>query len=344
MKNILGILLLIILSVIAYFMFFDNSKELNTADYRDFEIEDTAAVDKIFMSQLNGKKILLTRSENRGWLVNNDFPARKDAIDLILTTLHDIKVSSPVSKATFEHVVRRLASGSTKVEFYKGGKNPEKIWYIGDATASRLGTYMLLEKDGKKSSKPYITHLLMERGDLSTRFFIDPILWKDRVVLKLNPEKIKRLEVKHAYDTATSFVIEQVELGRFTLENLKTYEISQLDAQIAIPYLKEYSAVYYEYIDVKTPKAELDSIYFSIPRHEINIVMQDNKQHSIKTFNMSVMEGSTLGGKPIYFHPERMYCYSSELGEKVHAIVQNLTFDPLVPPLEQLISLTNVEK
>lgn len=344
MKNFIGIALLIVLIVIAYFVFIADPKEGTREDFKDFAIEDTASVDKIFMSQPNGKKLLLTRAEDGVWMVNNKFPARPDAVKLILTTLHDIKVSGPVSKETFEHVIKRLATGSTKVEYYSGEENPEKVWYVGDATASRYGTYMLLEKDQKKSKNPYITHLLMERGSLDSRFFLDPILWKDRVVLKLNPETIKSIEIKHSYDTATSFKVEQLELGKFTVENLETKQVRKLDAQVAVPYLKGFSAVYYEYIDVKTKKEELDSIYSSIPRHEVTIQTKNGKNYKLQSFNMPVAKDATIGGKPINYHPERMYCYSSELGEEVHSIVQNLTFDPLVPPYEVLISSTNVEK
>lgn len=344
MKNLIGIILLAILLAIAYFVFIAEPKSANREDFKDFAIEDTASVDKIFMSQPNGKKLLLVRAEDGVWMVNNKFPARKDAVELILTTLHDIKVSGPVSINTFEHVVKRLASGSTKVEFYTGDEKPEKVWYVGDPTASRYGTYMLLEKDKKKSKNPYITHLLMERGSLNSRFFLDPLLWKDRVVLKLNPEKIKSIEVKHFYDTATSFRIEQPQLGQFTIENLKTREVKQLSNEIAVPYLKEFGAIYYEYIDVKTNDEELDSIYTSIPRHEVKILTENGNKYLIQTFNMPVAKDATLEGKPIYYHPERMYCFSSELGNETHPIVQNYSFDQLVPPLELLISSTNVEK
>tara|TARA_R110002096_G_scaffold136909_8_gene289880 strand:+ start:17524 stop:18558 length:1035 start_codon:yes stop_codon:yes gene_type:complete len=344
MKNLIGTILLAILLAIAYFVFIAEPKEASREDFKDFAIEDTASVDKIFMSQPNGKKLLLARAEDGVWMVNNKFPARKDAVDLILTTLHDIKVSGPVSTETFEHVVKRLASGSTKVEFYKGNEKPEKVWYVGDPTASRYGTYMLLEKDKRKSKNPYITHLLMERGSLNSRFFLDPILWKDRVVLKLNPEKIKSIEVKHFYDTATSFRIKQPQLGQFTIENLKTKEVKQLNNEIAVTYLKRFESIYYEYIDVKTKKEELDSIYTSIPRHEVTILSENGKTYKVQSFNMPVAKEATLEGKPINYHPERMYCFSSELGNETHPIVQNLTFDPLVPPLEQLIYSTNVEK
>ncbi|MEQ8623361.1 MAG: hypothetical protein RJQ00_11720 [Vicingaceae bacterium] len=345
MKNLIGFLILIGLAVAAYFILNNNNTGGgNKEELRDFAIEDTAAVDQIYLSQPNGKEILLSRRNSDHWLVNGKFKAREDAIDLILTTLHDIKIKSPVSQQTFEGVVKRLAVGSTKAEFYTGGEKAEKTWYIGDASPGRTGTYMLLEEDGKKSSKPFVTHLIMERGYLGSRFFLDPTLWKSREMMEVNPQKIKSIKVAHGYDSATGFIIEQTASAQFKLMNLKTEEQFDMPSELAIPYFKNFEAVFYEYIDLKTPKEELDSIYNSFPRHKLEIKMQDDRTINMSTFNMPVAPGSMLAGKPIDYHPERMYAYSSELGPEVHPIVQNLTFNVLVPRFEDFISSTTVEK
>lgn len=345
MKNLIGILLLLGLIAAAYFLYKTNSSDAKfERDYKDFAIEDTAALDQIFISKLSGEKILITRRQDGVWRVNGDYAAREDAIALILKTANDITIQAPVSKDYLPSVIKRLATSSTKVEFYAGKDEPIKTWYISHATGSNVGTYMLLEKDGVKSSKPYITHLLMERGYLGSRFFTDAIVWKDRAMLKIKPEWIKSVEVIHASDTATSFKLESLGETKFQITNLKTKQTESLDAGTAILYLKQFKGVYYEYIDVKTPKDKIDSVYNRIPRHSIHVVDKDNKKYTINLFNLPVKPGSELLGKPIFFNPERMYAYSSELGPDVHAIVPNLNFDPLVPNFEDFTSLTTVEK
>ncbi len=345
-KNLFGIVILIVLAALAYFLFFEETTILTSEDqdFKDFAIEDTSSIDKIFLSQPNGKKLLLSRRETGVWMVNNSFPARMDAVELILRTALDVKVLSPVSKKSFESVVKRLATGSTKVEYYQGEGEPVKTWYIGDATASRMGTYMLLEKEGVISSKPYVTHRLMERGYLGTRFFMDPLLWKDRVMMKCNPMDIASVEVKHQVDSLISFRIDQVGDAEFEITNLETNETSPLGTNAAIPYLNNFEGVYYKYIDKKRGQAELDSIYNSLPRHEIYIRLKNGKKIEMRTYNMPVMPGSTFAGKPIDYHPERMYSFTTELGDKVHPIVQNLTFDVLLPSFKDFQSLTTVEK
>ncbi len=345
MKNLIALLLLIGLAVGAYFLYQNNSSEARAQeDFKDFAIQDTASIDQIFISNLKGEKILLTRRGHKVWMVEDEFPARTDAIQLLLKTAHDIEIQSPVSKGYFPSVVKYIASDGIKVEYFQGKDKPSKVWYVGHATGSKVGTYMLLEKDGVKSSKPYITHLLMERGNLRSRFFINHTLWKDRAMVKIVPQKIRSIEVKHGEDTSTSFRIENLAEADFRITNLETGETFPVDQQIAVPYFQLYKGVYYEYIDQKTPKEIVDSVYGRTPRHEITISDKSGTTVILKTFNLPVKKGSTIEGKPITFNPERMYAYSSELGDEEHAIVQNLTFDPLVPSFERFASSTTVEK
>jgi hypothetical protein len=345
MKNLIGLIIVLILGGIAYWVFSGQEKSSNTAVYKDFAIEDTANVDLIHISQLDGSEITINRRGFDEWMVDGDFPARTDAIQLILTTLHDITVQAPVSKETFDWVVKSIATNHTKVEYYKNGEDkPEKVWYIGGPTASKVGSYMLLEKDGKKSAKPFITHLLMERGYLGSRFFVNKKLWKDRIVMRCNPQNIQKVTVKHASDTAGDFSIEQYKKDHFRITDLETQQSTELAPELAIPYLKLFNGVYYEYIDQKTPQKQLDSIYISPARHEVKLKLFDGKTIDLRAYHMPVREGATLKGKLLTHHPERMYVYSSELGKDEHAIVQNLTFDPLVPGIEEFTSSTTVEK
>lgn len=346
MKSLVKIIMLIALIGGAYFLYQNKSQGGQAErDYKDFAIEDTSTVDKIFLSQPNGKKLLLIKKENNVWYTKNGFKARKDAIDIILKTANDIQVRSSVSKKTFTGVVKRLATGSTKVEFYqKGNTSPTKVWYVGDATANRLGTYMLLEKQGVKSSQPYAMHMVMERGYLGSRFFLDPLLWRERDMLKCNPQTIQSITVKHRSDTMTSFVISKSQENKFTLVTEQNKQEINIPQELGVGYFKLFSGVFYEYIDVKSPKELLDSIYQSIPRHEITIKFEDEKTVDFKTYDMNVKAGSILNGKEINYHPERMYAYSSKLGKDVKCIVQNLTFDPLVNDLQPFISSTTVEK
>ncbi len=345
MKNLIGLLILLFLAVIAYFTFFHEGGSGKPKEaLSDFAIEDTAAVDQIFITDRSGGKVLLSRRGHDQWMVNNSFEARPDAIKLILKTLRDIKVQQNVSKTTMPNVLKRMATTGTKVEFYTGGKKPEKTWYIGDMTGSRVGTYMLLEKDGEKSSIPYITHLLMEMGYLGSRFFTDSILWRDRIMIKAPPSKITSIEVIHGVDSLESFKLSRISKASYELLGYDSKDTLVLPAIYVKQYLNQFSGIYYEYLDVNTKPTLLDSIRNSPPRHRITIQLQGGKNIQILSHFMPVREGAELGGKPINYHPERMYAFSSEMDENEFPVVQNLTFDPLVPDFKDIKGSTNVNK
>ena len=53
----------------------------------DFAIADTSAVDKIFIADMDGQSVTLTRpAKGSLWDVNGRFKAREDAVDLLLKT------------------------------------------------------------------------------------------------------------------------------------------------------------------------------------------------------------------------------------------------------------------
>lgn len=343
MRNLLLLLLLIVLAITAYFLYTTDGKIQSQVDFKDFSIEDTAGISKIFISDINGNYVSLNK-EASTWKINNNYAARPDAIGLILKTVHDIKIKSPISKTKVENVLKRMASNSVKVEFYGKDNTLIKTWYVGDPTPSRVGTYMLLEKNGKKSSKAYVTHLLTEKGSLKSRFFRDSLLWRDRIILKTNPQKIKSIEVIHSVDSNISFKITN-QNNTFMAENLNDAKQLAIRPEIAIPFFKKFKGIYYEYLDNRTPAKMMDSIKNSSPRHIVNIEMLNGDQFKLKTFFMPVRAGATMdNGEPVTFNPERMYAFCSEMDSEVNPIVQNLTFDPLVPSLKSLTESTNVDK
>lgn len=343
MRNWLLYILFIVLAIVAYYFYTNDTQGSKQEDFRDFSIGDTSSVHRIFISNINGKYVSLNRS-NEGWKINDKYLARPDAIGLLLKTIHDIKVKAPVSKNKIETVIRRMAANSVQVQYYNEKGDLIKTWYIGDPTPSKVGTYMLLEKDGIKSSKAYVTHLLAEKGSLRSRFFLDSLLWRDRIMLKTNPQKIKSIEVIHSVDTNISFKIVNNN-NVFTAENYENNEKTNLPAEIAIPYFKKFKGIYYEYLDSRTPDTIIDSIKNSMARHILTIEMLDGKTHVFKSYFMPVRAGATMdNGEPINYNPERMYAYSSEMESTVNPIVQNLTFDPLVPSFKAFTQSTNVDK
>ena len=193
MKNRILIAVIAILGILAGYLYLKDKGNRGTIkeERRDFAVEDTASITKIFLVNKAQKSVTLTRVSKGRWKVNEKYYARRDLINVLLKTINLLKVKSPVSKASRNNVITRLASGATKVEIYQGADEPAKVYYVGGATQSTMGTYMLIEG----SSEPFITHLPSFFGYLSTRYVTNLDLWRDKTFIDLQFKDIRSIAI-----------------------------------------------------------------------------------------------------------------------------------------------------
>lgn len=344
-KNTLALIVaLILLALVAFLLLKERNLFSGNRDYKDFAIEDTANISSIFIAEPSGESIHLVRGEDNIWRVDGKYPARKDAIQLLLKTFKQLEIYGTVSTESFETVVKNLASMSKKVEVYMEGEDQAyKTYYIGSATSNKMGTYTLLEKDGKKSSVPYITYVTTENGSIGSRFFTNEFDWRDRAVFTYNPQNIRSIKIEHFNDTSTSFEVTHLGNAEFNIKNLSTNEVFDFPTKMGMDFFTNFKDVHYEYIDYKTDSHTMDSIYLSPPRMIITVVDKDENTHLVKTFFMPIKKDATdAQGKKVSFNPERMYITSNQLD--LNMVVQNYVFDKLTPRLEDFELSTNVEK
>ena len=344
-KNNLAIYITVALVVLIALLIMQKNNVLSgTKDYDDFAIEDTASISKIFIADPAGGDVTLVRGADRVWKVENKFDARKDAVNLLLKTFKQLEVYGKVSEESFETVVKNLAGHGMKVEVYLNeDKKPLKTYYIGSAISNKLGTYTLLEKNGKKSDVPYITYVTTENGSIGSRFFTNANDWRDRTVFSYDPQKIRSIEIQHFNDTTTSFKITHLGDAQFEIENLATNETFSLPTKDGISFFTSFKDVHYEYLDQKTPKNVMDSIYMTVPRTIITVVDENENSHLVKAFYMPIKEGATDSeGNRVYYNTARMYLQSKKL--KLNMVAQNFVFDHLTPSFEDFELSTNVEK
>ena len=200
-KNLRLFYLLILVTAVAAgvrYMDLQEAAEITrTVEASDFAVNDTASVDKIFIADKDGNSALLERTKARYWTLNGTYFARKDAVDLLLKTFKRARVQRPVPRAELENVNRLLAGRGKKVEIYQGGDRPVKTWYIGTATQSHTGTYMVLaDENGQLAEEPFIVHLEGFTGFLSTRFFTEEREWRYTGVFDYPGSSLEKVEVE----------------------------------------------------------------------------------------------------------------------------------------------------
>jgi hypothetical protein len=277
---------------------------------KDFAVEDTASITKIFLVDKSGKNVTLTREESGAWKVNNKYFARKDAVDILLYTIKSIEVKSIVGKKAQDNVVKQLATGATKIEIYKGD-DLVKVYYVGRETQDALGTYMLMvnEKTGQNSSVPFITYIPGFEGYLTTRYFTDESDWRDRIVFRYVPTDIKSVKVEYPGSLDQSFEVINKGNNTFDVRSLKTNaSIPGFDTLAIKQYLSYYQNIQFESVEKEVQKVQRDSILMSPPFAVITVTDMKGASNMAKLFHKKAPpEKLDVNGQPMKYDVDRCY-------------------------------------
>ena len=330
-NNKILILLLVVLAGIAVYFFINKSAGTlgsNKEAKSEFAIKNTDAIDKIFMVDAKGQSVTLLKSENT-WMVDGKYLARPDNIRLLMKTFSRIDVRSPVPKSAQNNVIKQIATIATKVEIYEGGDKPSKIYYVGGATLDHQGTYMILETEGVKSSVPFIMYIPGDYGYLTSRFFTESSQWRDAVVFKALPEKIKSIEITYHETPEESFYINNKD-GEFSLFEIGSVVPLQANSDQLIDYVERYKSIYYEMIDIESKQVKIDSTIASPPFITIEVKELDGSGNKIVLHHMPNFREVKSNDDVTYeFDVDRMY---GHLNNELFTYVQFATFDKITLP------------
>ncbi len=334
MKNnkALLIILVLLLAVAGYYIATKNTSTLKSREgvLSDFAIEDTTTIDKIFIAGANGENVTLTKGDGNDWIVNGKNKARPESISVLMKTFARIAVKSPVSSAAFDNVVTSIATQSVKVEIYQGEDKPSKVYYVGEATQNHQGTYMLLEKDGVKSTEPFIMHIPGFYGYLTTRFYSSPLEWRDAAIFKYSIGEIKKVEVNYYEKPEESFTIQQNGNIVSIYDNQEAKLVNNYDSSKVKTYLTFFDKAYYETVVLEMEQAKKDSIIASEPYFSIRVTDIFGKENKIVAFYLPY-KGDKLdaNGNLYKYDLDRMYGY---FNDELIVFIQYYTFDKFLLP------------
>lgn len=140
-------------------------------------VEDTSLIAAIKILDREGNLTSLHRDKGE-WMVNG-VKARKHAVDNLLATMKNQRVSSLVPQAALNNVVRDLGGNSVRIEVF--AKNDESLlrFYVGGVTPDERGTFMIREG----SEWPVIVSIPGFEGSLRSRYIMSERDWKSRKIL-----------------------------------------------------------------------------------------------------------------------------------------------------------------
>lgn len=320
-RNIIILGIIVVLAAVAIVLVTRRSSSTIKRELRDFAVEDTASIDRIFMVRKDNQQVTLTREGNR-WMVNGKFEARPDAIENLLKTLNRLKIKSPISASAMDNAVRMLATRNTKVEAYHGKKLLKTI-YVGGPTQDQMGTFMMLEG----SSVPFIVHIPGFTGYLSSRFFIDEVAWKSTAIFRYNFNDIKTVLMENPADAAKSFRLSNEGNDHYVLSTPGGSPIpGMLDTASVKFYLSQFEKLSFEfYADSLSPRVR-DSLLATRPHRIITLEDRSGKVRKVTAWKRPSFGKPDSNGNPQEFDDERLWAL---IDRDTWVVIQYYVFNSL---------------
>lgn len=329
-KQVKILLIGVALAAVIYFVLVRKPWTSFNREKSDFAIEDTASITRIFLVDTKNEQSLLEKQANGSWLVNGKFLADDGKINLLLQTMHDMRLRNPVSSGEHNTIIKELTVAGIKTEFYTT-KGLLKTIYVGQITMDQSGTYMML--DG--SSAPFVTHIPGFVGYLTPRFNTNPIKWKSKLVFNVKPENVQNVEVTYPNATEKSFSIDNSQVQHPVLVDGKGNSIAGADQQYLKFILASFNNLYCEGYDDSFTTSQQDSIFNTPVYCNITLKTKDNKQYSLKLHLKGLDKRTKMRfdekGVPLDFDTEKYFGFAN--GDKSMVYIQQYNFGKIIRSL-----------
>jgi hypothetical protein len=353
-KNKLTFIITIVLLAVALFLVYTATKSTIPRGPRDFAVEDTTILTKIFLTDKSNNSVLLERQGQGTWTVNHKFPASNELVNIFVKTLYRLEVKSPVAKAAKNNVIKRLSSLGVKVEIYQTvyridiwglklfpHEKLTKTYYVGDNTQDMLGTYMIM--DGYND--PFIVYIPGFNGFLSTRYSTVENDWRDHSLFSVELPNIKLLKMEFPSSPDSSYIVENIGKVNFKLTALKqNITIPDYDTIKMLDCLSAFRDIKFELLINDSKVHNRDSVTHSTPFHIITLTDMAGNTMVVKTFHKPPVPGEfeDIEDKPSKYDRDRLYALIN--GGRDFVLIQFYVFDRILRPLPYFLKTHIIHK
>lgn len=312
-KNLLYLLILVLLLGVAGWLLTERNQNSTLGERKmdyNFTVPDTAAVDKIIISDKSPSTVSLTRG-SEGWLVNGEYRARKDAIKVLLMTLNRMEMRNFIPEEMKPTVIKRMSVYGKEVKVYKNGRLL-RHFYVGTEAHDEMATYMMI----KGSDAPYAVHIPGFNGYLSSRFFTEPYLWKSRDITYMDPRNIREATMIYPDSLQASFRVNVFSPDSLFITNLANDRVVwPINIVKARQYLAALGNIKYEGAILTTDPiyARRDSLLASKPVFELELKDIDGKVVNVQGYHIKGAAETFDPELPASkFDPDRMHGFINE--------------------------------
>lgn len=328
-------LALIALVVVALLMRNNSTLEQN------YHIDDPQTITKVVIDDKDGNHLELVKQNDSLWQANNS-PANMKVVDMLLSTLKDMRIREPIAQAARNNIVKQLAASGKSVKIYQNTytinlgfiklfkkEKLTKTIFVGSETQDNMGTYMML----KGEDNPCIMYIPRLKGYLSTRFSALEDFWKSHAVFKYNKDEIAQIKVEIPNQTNESFTLSKNGEGfDFILleseQKLQTFDTLKVKALLSSCF-----ELNYESVAKNISKLEQDTIFGKHPAFILTVKDNKGKENILKTYSKLHDPTSIAQGEDDFY---RIFdvnrCYALHSNNKDTLIMQFFVLDNLLKP------------
>ncbi|MGE4288054.1 MAG: hypothetical protein AB7E36_05145 [Salinivirgaceae bacterium] len=327
-KRIIQILVIVVLALMALYIILRPTVETNAFNLHNLTKIDTALIDKIVLHDGETRHLLLARSSN-SWLVNQQFKAESRRVNLLLATLKQLVIKSPVSLQLKDSIVNQLRTQGVKVELYSKGKQLHRF-FVDGSVANNTETYLMVSQ----ANEPFWVELPGASGDFSQRFSIHETYWKGQLVFNYDLTQIVSLTVQYPNEPENSFSLVRNK-SEFVLYNLQNKQpVVGFDTLETELFLNEFRFKRYHAKINRQAENELRVVLSDEPFCRVMVETSAGQKQHVAFYEKPGHGKTDIFGQQLKIDPDYFYL---QTGVDELFIGQYYEFDPILRSLQSFL-------
>ncbi len=244
-KKILIFTLILLILLAGYFTYEKN----RVLTEEDFVLNDTSFISRIIISK-DTATVMLSK-ENGKWMVNKAFDANTALIKRFFKTFSNLSIVAPISNRIKDSIMNDLEKNALEIQIFEGN-NEAYNYLLGNMNRPATGNYLMC------NGRTAILNSGSVIKDLKEIVSINSLFWRNKIVFNKIPGTIKSVQIDNIKHPEKSFKIEkQNDKTNFFISG-KIFE--KYDTQKINRFLTYFSNIYFEQIETKLTKKQLDTI------------------------------------------------------------------------------------
>jgi len=316
--------LVILIGIALYFYLSRFSSGTINPSYRNFAVSDTSKVTSITISN-DSLKLFINRTD-KGWMLNNSFSTRSDAVRFLLNVITRLEVGSPLPHVVADSLKSEIKTKGVKVDIYEGNKKI-KSYTLLSTKKLNLGTIGLLNN----SRVAFTIQIPTYRGDVASLFVLEPDYWKSNKLFIADINQIASIDVEIPNKPEKSFSISIDDNGIHLKASYFDKEIERFDTLAAGRFIVGLTGLTFEKFISKASKEERAAILLSQPDQIFTITLTNKQKLVLKTYPIPVDEYRDEFGRTVKFDLNRLYI--SFNNDAIIAVSTYIVFDPVLKDL-----------